>query len=469
MQIAQVLASYSLGEADLLRRAMGKKKAEEMDQQKARFLQGAQDNQHDPKKAEAIFDLLAQFAAYGFNKSHSAAYGYISYQTAWLKANHRAEYMAALMTIESSNTDKVLVYIGDCRKAGLEVRPPDLNASFKAFDVPADERQVVRFGLGAVKNVGGGAVDAILEAREAAGGAFKDLMDCLERLDYSRINKRVLENLVRCGAFDWTGHPRAALFDNLEGMLSVAQSNQRSKAAGQVSLFGGLSGGAATMGFRVPDVAEWPLGRKLGNEREAVGFFLSGHPITAWKAEVARFATCPIEGLLRKEEGTDVSIAGMASTIRVVRTRRGDKMAFVSLDDDTGSLECVFFSDPWATSRRALESDAPILVRGKLERTADGCKILADSVELLSELRERSTREIHIDLELAELTSRSIGEVQALLGTVRGSCTTSLHVRVPERSEVVLRLPTSLCTAPDDRLGDGLAAIFRRNDMVRFL
>ncbi len=469
MQIAQVLASYSLGEADLLRRAMGKKKAEEMEKQKARFLEGAQANQHDPAKAEAIFDLLAQFAAYGFNKSHSAAYGYVSYQTAWLKANHRAEYMAALMTIESNNTDKVLVYIGDCRRAGLDVRPPDLNESVKGFDVPASDRGVIRFGLGAVKNVGSGAVDAILEARADASGRFRDLMDCLERLDYGRVNKRVLENLVRCGAFDWTGHPRAALLGSLEGALSVAQSNQRSKAAGQVSLFGALSGGGAQVaGFRVPDVPEWPLARKLAQEREAVGFYLTGHPITAWRNEVKRFATCPLDGLGRREAGTDVSVAGVPSAIRVVRTRRGDKMAFVALEDDTTVVECVFFSDPWATSRRALESDQPILVRGKLEKTADGAKILAESVELLSELRERATREIHIDLSLEELDSGRIQALQALLGTVRGSCTTSLHVTWPARSEVVLRLPSSYSAAPDDRLVDGLSTIFRRNDMVRF-
>jgi DNA polymerase-3 subunit alpha len=468
MQIAQVLASYTLGEADLLRRAMGKKKAEVMEEQKARFLDGAEKNGHDLKKAEGIFDLLAQFAAYGFNKSHSAAYGYVSYQTAWLKANHRAEYMAALMTIESSNTEKVLVYIGDCRRAGLDVRPPDLNESFKGFDVPADNRNLVRFGLGAVKNVGGGAVDAIQEARDAAGGSFKDLMDCLERLDYSRVNKRVLENLVKCGAFDWTGHPRAALSDNLEGALSVAQANQRSKAAGQVSLFGAMAGGAQIAGFRVPDVGEWPLAKKLAQEKDAVGFYLTGHPITAWKNEVDRYATCRLDKLIRRDEGLDVSVAGVPSAIRVVRTRRGDKMAFVTLEDDTTVVECVFLPDPWATSRRALESDQPVLVRGKIEKTADGAKILAKSVELMSELRERATREIHIDLTLDDLDTKRIRELQELLTTVRGSCTTSLHVTVPERSEVVIRLPTSNSASPDDRLVEGLSAIFRRNDLVRF-
>ncbi len=468
MQIAQVLANYSLGEADLLRRAMGKKKAEEMEKQKARFLQGASQNGVDSTKAEAIFDLLAQFAAYGFNKSHSAAYGLIGYQTAWLKANHRAEYMAALMTIESNNTDKVFIYLADCRRAGLAILPPNTNSSMTGFDVPPDTRKAIRFGLAAVKNVGSSAVTALLEAREEAGGCFEDLMDCLERLDYGRINKKVLENLIKCGAFDWTGHPRAALSDNLEGMLSVAQSNQRSKAAGQVNLFGGMAGGASVTGYRVPAVAEWPMARKLGFEREALGFFLSGHPISAWRAEVDRYATCRIEGLQRLDSGQEVAVAGMPSTIRVVRTRRGDRMAFVTMEDDTSSLECVFFADPWSTSRRDLESDEPLLVRGKLEKSKEDCKMLVDSVELMSAVRERGTREIHIALQHDDLDSQSIRALQDLLGGLRGACATSLHVTVPERSEVILRLPGNYSAAPDERLVDGLATIFRRNDLVRF-
>ena len=468
MQIAQVLASYSLGEADLLRRAMGKKKQEEMDKQRARFLEGCTANEIAEDKANEIFDLLAQFAAYGFNKSHSAAYGVIGYQTAWLKANHRAEYMAALMSIEANNTDKVLVYMGDCRRAGLEVLPPDVNHSVRGFDVPADDRGVIRFGLGAVKNLGTGAVEAILEAREAAGGTFSDLMDCLERLDYHRINKRVLEHLIKCGAFDWTGHARAALLECLEGAMSVAQGNQRSAAAGQVSLFGALTGGSRLASFRVPDLPEWPTARRLAFEREAVGFFLSGHPITAWAAEVERHATCRLDRLHSRDAGSEVAIAGMPSAIRTVRTRRGDKMAFVTMEDDTTSVECVFFANAWATSRKALQSDQPVLVRGKLETGAEGPKLLADSVELMAELRERTTREVHIDLLYAELSSARLAELDRLLRGVPGRCTTALHILRPDRSVTVLRAGAELSVAPDDRLVDGLARIFRRNDMVRF-
>ncbi|MCB9830829.1 MAG: DNA polymerase III subunit alpha, partial [Planctomycetes bacterium] len=297
MQIAQVLASYSLGEADLLRRAMGKKKPEEMAKQKVRFMQGAKDNGYDPKKAEEIFDLLAMFAAYGFNKSHSAAYGYVSYQTAWLKANHRAEYMAALMSIESANTDKILIYIGDCKRAGIRIDPPDVNHSIAAFNVPRDDRGSIRYGLDAIKNVGSSAVEAILEARAEAGGRFTGFMHCLEKLDYKRVNKKVLENLIKAGAFDWTGHHRAALLEGLEGAIASAQRDQADRASGQFGLFGGLGGGVGGVSkpaWRPPETAEWSPERLLSNERDAIGFFLSGHPTEGYADEVDKFASCRI-------------------------------------------------------------------------------------------------------------------------------------------------------------------------------
>ncbi|MCB9759160.1 MAG: DNA polymerase III subunit alpha [Alphaproteobacteria bacterium] len=465
MQIAQTLASYSLGEADLLRRAMGKKKAEEMDRQKVRFLDGAKANGFDVDKAEQIFDLLAMFAAYGFNKSHSAAYGYVSYQTAWLKANHRAEYMAALMTIESANTDKILIYIGDCKRSGIRIDPPDVNHSFKEFDVPRADRQSIRYGLGAIKNVGSSAVDALIEARGAAGGRFRSFMDCLERLDYKRVNKKVLEHLIKAGAFDWTGHKRAALFEGLEGAISAAQRDQADKAAGQVGLFGGLGGAVAKPGFRPPDVPEWSDTARLGFERDAVGFFLSGHPAQAFKEEVDKYATCRIVALNRQTV-EEVSVAGMAATIRQIRTKRGDKMAFITLDDETGSVECIFFSEAWANSARFFKEPAPLLVKGMLERSAEGAKILAESVELLTEIRERRTREVLIHVEHSEMTAQRIRDLEKVLAGSTGGCAARLHVRQPERAEVVLQLPERLRVLPNEELIESITQVFRRRGVV---
>jgi DNA polymerase-3 subunit alpha len=469
MRIAQELASYSLGEADLLRRAMGKKDMAEMDRQKARFVDGAVANGVEKKPAEEIFDLLAMFAAYGFNKSHSAAYGYISYQTAYLKANHRGEYMAALMSIEANNTDKVLLYIGDCRRAGMEVLPPDINESTAAFDVPKEHRRRIRFGLTAVKNVGTGAVEAIVEAREACGGQFKSFMECLEGLDYKRVNKRVLENLVKCGAFDWTGIARSMLFGDLEGAIKEGQRRQADKVSGQTSLFGGVTPLAGNNDYRLIEQPEWPISKLLSFEKDAVGFFLSGHPVQAFVNEVERYTSCKIADLSKKKAGIEVAIAGMPSTMKVIRTRRGDKMAFVTLEDDTSSVEVVFFSEPYQNARAALESDQPILVKGKIDTKGDGDKIMGETVELLSDLRARGTQEVHLRLDWEELNADSITALERLLEASSGTCTTRVCLMDAGRKEVVLKLGKRFAVSPDEELTDGMALIFRRNNVVSFL
>jgi DNA polymerase III subunit alpha len=468
MKVAQVLASYSLGEADLLRRAMGKKKAEEMEKQKARFMQGAGDNGFDLKKAEAIFDLLAMFAAYGFNKSHSAAYGYISYQTAWLKANHRAEYMAALMSIESGNTDKILVYIGDCKRSGLTILPPDVNASFLAFDVPADARTTIRYGLGAIKGVGRGAVEALMEARKAAGGKFTGFMDCLEQLDFGSVNKKFLEALIKAGAFDFTGHERGRLFNGLEIAISYAQREQADKASGQVGLFGMLTGSSKPT-FKLPEFTGWSEAQRLGYERDALGFFLSGHPVTTYKEVVDRIASARIAGLTGIANEAEVNICGMPASIKVVRTKRGDKMGFVGLDDETEQIECVFFADAWARSVRAMREGEPVLIRGKLEKGAEGMKILAESAELMREIRQRSTREVVLTVDYDEFKAR--GRIDALKKALEentGACKAVISVTQPNHCIVRLELPLSLSVLPNETLQDAVDEVFRRRGVVSF-
>ncbi|RME22235.1 MAG: DNA polymerase III subunit alpha [Deltaproteobacteria bacterium] len=464
MQIAQVYSGYSLGGADLLRRAMGKKKKEEMDKQRAIFVRGAQEQGHDEQDANELFDLLAFFAGYGFNKSHSAAYGVVSYYTAWLKAHHRAEYMAALMTIEANNTDKLLAYIGDCRRAGIQVLPPDVNESVRGFDVPKGHSDRIRFGLAAVKGVGDGAVEAILEARERAGGRFHDFMDCLEDLDYRRVNKKVLESLINCGAFDWTGHPRRALLEGLPAAMSVAQGTQEQKAAGQVSLFGALSGAAAPKRIRLPDVGEWPTAIKLSHEREALGFFITGHPLQAFRGIVERLTTCTIPQLDRMSADREVTVAGMVTAFRQILTKRGNKMAFVTLEDEHGSVECVFFSEPYQASARALVSEQPLLIRGKLEKTGEGSKILAESAEVLADVRIRRTREIHLHLEDHELGGDRADQLRGLLDDSQGRCPVFLHLRFPGLARTDWSL--GIRAVPDEALMQGIESLFRRADVV---
>ena len=470
MQIAQTLSGYSLGEADLLRRAMGKKKKEEMDKQKIRFVEGAIENDIDEKLADEIFELLAFFAGYGFNKSHSAAYGMVSYQTAWLKAHHRSEYMAALMSIDRNNTDKVLLYIGDCKRAGLDVLPPDVNHSAINFDVPADNRNQIRFGLAAVKGVGTGAVEAIVEAREEAGGQFKDYVDCIERLDFGRVNKKVLESLIKCGAFDWTGRARRQLFECIDQAITVAQKIQSDKNSAQTSLFGGAMAQQIRPTIRFPDVGEWPTSIKLAHERDALGFFITGHPVEAFKDVVQAAATCAIDQLPNQKHEQEVTVAGMVSTSRKVRTKRGNDMGFVTLEDELGGVECVFFSEPWANSRAALSAEVPILVRGKLEKrrgeNGDECKIIAESAELLTEVRERRTRAVHLIVERDEVMSH-LAELEGIFIASPGNCPVHLHVRMPDCAWVDIELGEKIRVVPDDTLLQGVEVLFRKANVVR--
>ncbi len=457
MQIAQVLAGYSLGEADLLRRAMGKKDSVEMGRQKTRFLTGAVAKGFDPQKVSDLFDLVAKFAEYGFNKSHSAAYGYIAYQTGWLKAHHRAEYMAALMTIDAGDSDKILVYVGDCRRAGLKILPPDINQSVAAFDVRKESRLAIRYGLAAVKGVGEGAVGSVVEARIAAGGQFKDLMDCLSRLDYRRVNRRVIESFIKCGAFDSLGHTRSGLFAALEDLLAAAQQKQAQTASGQASLFGGM---VAAPSFKLPNVTEWPIGERMKHEKETLGLFLTGHPIAAFTEEVGRFATAPIDRLPGYATKTKVAVAGIVAAMRIIRTAKGDKMAFVTLEDMSGPIECLFFPKALPPAQAALEAKRPVLVRGVLEHKGDEVKILADTVELLEDLRERNTALVELTVSIDQLGDEGFATLQGLIEGNRGPAAFKVWVEDPGVFRARIGAGEGTRVAASPRLVDGLKAHF---------
>lgn len=438
MQIAQVMAGYSLGEADLLRRAMGKKKPEAMAKQRVRFLSGSVENEIDEAIAGEIFDLMAKFAAYGFNKAHSAAYGWVSYQTAFLKAHYRPEYMAALMTIEAANTDKVLLYITDCRRAGIRIAPVSVNHSELHFCVPKpDERpveegkrvDVIRFGLKAVKNVGRGPIEAILEAREAAGGQFDDALSFFESLDYKRVNKRVLENLIKAGALDDFGVPRAAIHEALEAAVTTGQRKQQDKAAGQVSLFGMMAPKARPVDFRFPDVIEWPLSQKLAFEREVLGLYLTGHPMEAHLGDVDRYATHRMQALDTVRPREEVRLLGLVGDHRVTKTRSGDRMAFVQLEEPSETVECVFGPDVWGTSQRAVLCGEPVLVTGTVDTRGEEPRIRAGSAEPLSEVRARTTGEVWIRLEKGELEEKTLIRLREILQHHRGGCRTRLAIQ----------------------------------------
>ena len=480
MQMARTLAGYSLGGADLLRRAMGKKDAKEMERQKGLFLDGATNNGYDRKKAEAIFDLMAKFADYGFNKSHSAAYALIAYQTAWLKAHYPVEFMAALLTCDMDNTDKVVKNIADCREQGIEVLPPDINMSGLSFTVVGNS---MRFGLGAVKGVGTAAVEAILEARSS--GSFKDIFDFCERVDMRKANKKTLEAMVKCGAFDSTGAARSALMEGLEQAMAYGQKVQEELNSAQVSLFGTadvvqVRGGAN----RLPAVAEWHDKEKLAYEKEALGFLITGHPLDRYVDDIRRLASCDIVNLAEQAEGGEVRICGIVSALKEIITKKGmgDRMGFVTIEDQSGSVEVTVFSDVYAAAVPLLKSDDPLLVVGKLEKGEKGAKILvqgqkeggngwqqknrgpAGEIRLLSEARARTTKTVCFNLQMDDLLAERLDGLKGIIERHPGSIPAVISFGLANHGGVAtMELPRELYVLPNDELKLEVERLFGYN------
>ncbi len=427
MSSASVLAGFSLGQADLLRRAMGKKKPEEMAKQRAVFAKGCAERGVDERQATEIFDTIEKFAGYGFNKSHSAAYGLITYQTAWLKTHYPVEFMAALLTSDGDSTDKIVRLIAECRQMGLTVLPPSVNQSeldFTAVVSPAGGEGAIRFGMRAVKGVGEGAVEAILAAR--ADGDFKDLYDFCERVDLKRVNKRVMEALVKCGAFDELGQTRRGLWDELDRAIERGQTTQRDKQAGQFSLFGALMEApkpkpADKVVFEFKE--EWPDKERLAYEKECLGFYVSGHPLDRYVGDFARLGLKTIaqldevEGQELREE---VAVAGVVSEVRDRTTKTGQRMAFFYLEDLTGRIEVLVFTKAFPAFEPHLSKDEPIIVSGRLVREGDDeeamqLKLRADGCRLLKDARAEHTRRARIRLPAETVTPAHLKHLADLL------------------------------------------------------
>jgi len=359
MQISNRLAGYSLGEADILRRAMGKKKAEEMAAQRARFLQGGKANGHNPKKIEKIFDLMEQFAGYGFNKSHSAAYAYLAYVTAYLKAHYPLEFMSALLTSETNNADKVVKYINECREMGIAVLAPDVNSSGKDF---SPDGEGVRMGLRAIRNVGDSAAESAIEARRK-GGPFKSLYDFCERVDLTSVNRRILENLIKSGAMASLGGNRAQLTALIESAMETGQRAFKDRQSGQCGLFG-APGETEHVEHPLPPLPDWTPQQKLASEKEVIGIYVTGHPLDEYAAKVAELATHSTETLEGLEKGVDVALCGILTGIQRKRNREGKLWASMQLEDRAGRMEAMVFTTQYDRLLAALVEDQPVLVRG---------------------------------------------------------------------------------------------------------
>ncbi|PKY10251.1 DNA polymerase III subunit alpha [Acidithiobacillus marinus] len=435
MQSAQVLAGYSLGGADLLRRAMGKKKPEEMAKQRSIFLEGAHKNGLQPDQAGAIFDLMEKFAEYGFNKSHSAAYALVSYQTAYLKAHYPQFFMAAVLTADMDHTDKVVAMIAECQRMGLRIAPPSVQRSGLEFRPEGD--QDIRFGLGAIKGLGRAAIQAILEAR--AVGPFTSLFDLLCRVDSQKINRRALEALIRAGAMDDWQVSRADLIASLENTMEAAAQYQHSQASQQESLFAGLE--ALPVAPPMSQAVPWTSTETLRQERETLGFYFSGHPMDTLRDELAELDVQPLGQL---SSGTVVLVAGLVVARRSTRTKRGDRIYFLTLDDGVGRLEVVVFAEVWAQAGKMGDGEEPVLVLGEVGEDSYSGGLRLSALRVMDRHQVRAELAAELKLEIPREVALIPEQLRDWLQQYPGPVRLRLEMPVDNDLRVLLKVPDSL-------------------------
>lgn len=428
MQIASTIGRYSMAEADNLRRLMSKKKPEEMEKEKPQFLEGAKQNAIPPQKAQKIWDQMETFAEYGFNKSHSAAYAIISYQTAYLKAHHPAEFMAALLTSEKDNRDKIIRYIHDCRSMGIGVLPPDVNSSLRDFSVSEDGN--IRFGLAAVKNVGVGAVEAVLEVRQSSG-KFASFEDFCRRVDLRKVNKRVVESLVKCGAFDSIHPNRRQLMESFERQLELASRESQHRAVGQAGLFDTLEGdGGNGLRNSLNNVTNtiWNHKEILSFEKELIGFYITSHPLALMEQQLQRAATADTESLRRMHDKETVAFGGVVSAIKEIKTKRKDTMAYVTFEDLKGSVEVIVFGDTYRQYETLLKGTEPLLVTGILDVDEETARVKATEIQKLAEIAEHPFTSVHFTVDAARLQQDDLAGLKALIQRYPGRYDGYLHL-----------------------------------------
>jgi DNA polymerase III subunit alpha len=496
MRISNVVAGFTLGEADLLRKAMGKKNPEVMAKMRWKFVDGSKKNGHAEKTAAHLFDLMEHFAGYGFNKSHSTAYAYLAYQTAYLKANYPWHFAAALLTIEAANTDKLALYLGECRDRSIPVLPPDINESQLQFTVEIGTG--VRFGLTAIKNVGEGAIASLLEVRKKQG-RITSLYALCEDLDLRLVNKRVFESLAKAGAFDSLARGtayeplptlalRPRLMAALDGACEHGARLQRSRESGQDSLFGGVeettAGGAGTL-TSLPESTPWTDTEQLGFEKETLGLYWSGHPIDRYAADLKEFgarrsvelADAPVVTALpeawgpggRKPMEPDTSIGGIVAAVRQLKTRKGDRMAVFTLEDALGGVEIVTFPETFARSVSLIETGTLVLVRGKLERDEESVRVLATEIVPIDTVRERLAREVAIRVkmpaarsvfeQLGEVFSRHRGDRRVSFEMELPLDPKRLRVRADVSSQIRVRPSPALVAEVEQIVGPGAVSL----------
>ncbi|ELK5316953.1 DNA polymerase III subunit alpha [Vibrio vulnificus] len=464
MQIAQVLSGYTLGGADMLRRAMGKKKPEEMAKQRATFEEGAVKNGVDGELAMKIFDLVEKFAGYGFNKSHSAAYALVSYQTLWLKTHYPAEFMAAVMTADMDNTEKVVGLVDECFRMKLTVLPPDINSGLYRFNV--DENGAIVYGIGAIKGVGEGPIDAILEAR-TKGGHFKDLFDFCARIDLKKVNKRVIEKLIYAGALDRLGPHRAALMASLDDAVKAASQHRQAEAFGQADMFGVLTDAPEEVEHKYIQVEPWPEKVWLEGERETLGLYLTGHPVNAYLTELNKYTSCRLKDATPTRRDQSLTLAGLVIAARVMTTKRGTRIGIMTLDDRSGRMEVMLFSDALERYADLLEKDKILVVSGQVsfDDFNGGLKMTAREVMDLGSAREKYARGVSVSIAASQIDDQFFERFSRILEPHKaGTIPVNVYYQRAD-ARARLTLGTEWRVTPSDTLLDELKMLLGKDQV----
>jgi DNA polymerase III subunit alpha len=437
MQIASKMAGFSLGQADILRKAMGKKMASVMGSMRDKFIEGARKNKIVEKAAIQVFDLMEQFAQYGFNKSHSTAYALLAYQTAYLKVHYPVQFMAALLTSEIGNTEKIVMYIAECKDMGISVLPPDINESALDFRSMGG---AIRFGMLAIRNVGEAAIRSVLEYRDQHG-RFRSLFHFCEEVDSRSLNKRVLESLVKSGALDSLGWKRSQYMAMIDLAIEYGQTARRDRESGQKGLFAALPAGRdAVPEPAAPDIPEWAVEQHLAFEKETLGFYVSGHPLDRFAAEASRFSKKTIAELISDGKSVECRVAGIVTDFRARRTKKGDLMALFTLEDLSGAVETVVFPGSYAKFEPYMMADFPILVSGRFESEDErSCKIIASDLQPLSGIAERNAKTLRIRARLSNLSPGSATMLHRLLENNRGDTGVDLELYHPSDFRVSIQ------------------------------
>ncbi|MCP4117848.1 MAG: DNA polymerase III subunit alpha [Desulfobacteraceae bacterium] len=463
MKIAGVLANYTMADADGLRKAMGKKIPAMMEEHRGLFTKGAKENNLDEAKATELFDLMEKFGGYGFNKSHSAAYALICYQTAYLKAHYPLEYMAAIMTVDMSNSDSVVKFIEECRSHDINILPPDVNQSDSVFTV---EPNAIRFGMAAVKGVGAGAIDSIVEVRNQ-GGPFTSIYEFCERVNLSKVNKRVLEALIKCGAFDSTGDKRSQLMAVLEDALEHGNRIQKENADAQMDLFADSEGGEALPVSipPMPNIEELDDNELLAMEKETLGFYITGHPLDRYEELIKKFANVNSENIAQSGEGMSVRMGGALRPLKVLKTKKGDMMAFAALEDKQGTVEVVIFPELYQEVHSMLSEETPVILQAEVQKRENNVKLLGERIVPIDMAEAEWTASIVMNMDAERSDIKTLERLKAQLHRFPGTCTAFLDITIKNGSGVVIQLSEDELVSPDPALFKEVEMLLGKNSI----